>query len=239
MACITNREEHCVGPKRLIRHKDTGIQGTFAPKVYQTDIEWSFQDDLGRNTTHWIKNVFYIPDVSTCLLSPQHWAKSKNDHFPIANGTFCTTYDRSIVLVWDQHSHKRTIDLPTNGTNVGTIQTVPSFKSYAMFMDKMADDWDNDDPICAFHSFCANAQIIATPGDDAAQEDEPNANELDDEQTDQYFPVKDDPMPIEFDLDRPQSELPANDQGDMSTTMDSYNEDNLSKDLREFLLIHH
>jgi hypothetical protein len=247
-ACVTNKRQHCQGNMRRIRRTITGIGGKICPKIYVTNIKWDFGDDNGVSTTHLVKDGFYIPDAPHNLLSPQHWAWSKNDHYPIRNGTRCVTYDRSIDLIWDQNSHTRTIDLPVKGSNVGVIYTTPSINTYTTFLENYTADnvYDTsiDEPICMYSAFCHEANIQPTDAENELEEEV--VNTLDDEQTEQYFPTRDEPLTVDFDLNGP-TQLPMSRTDQQVAESDALRaldvnpdkEDALQHDMRHLLILHH
>ena len=246
-SCVTNKKSLCVGPRTRIKRKVTGINGTFLPNIYMTDILFEFEDDMGETTKHLVKNGFLIESAPNCLLSPQHWSQSKNDHFPEPNGTSCITYDKSIVLKWDQNTRTRTIPLHIKGANVGIIYTTPSINAYSAFMDRMDVDQELDQDLCPYEIFCQEANVIP-PDDDEPSEEAPSvsAAQLDDEQSDQYFPERDQPLSVEFNLEGP--EASTQEPAPISRTTASSNrvhvvdpdeEDSLKSDLRHLLILHH
>jgi hypothetical protein len=87
-------------------------------------VEWEIEDDLGRTYKLHIPNTIYSATNRNRLLSPQHWAQSANDTYPIRYGTWCATYDDRIVLQWDQRRYSRTAYLLDEGSNVGIIRGV-------------------------------------------------------------------------------------------------------------------
>ena len=215
-ACITNQRSHC-GSLTRIKRDVIGFSGRTSPAIYVTDITWNFQDDNGIDSTHLIKNGFYIPEATSCLLSPQHWAASRGDNYPRRNGTRQVTTATQIILEWDQRRHRRTIDLDLRGSNVGVIYTTPSIRSYNTFMNAYQDissdpaspasdpwpDCSDSTPLCTFQAFCHAAPHVIPPDD--LDEDAPAANaaepvkDLDDEHAEQYFPSRDTPMDTSFD----------------------------------------
>eukprot|EP00978_Attheya_sp_CCMP212_P033806 scaffold138358_cov66-Attheya_sp.AAC.1 len=42
--------------------------------------------------------VLYAPDAPFRLLSPQHWSQQVDDNYPKKHGTWCATYDDTVVL---------------------------------------------------------------------------------------------------------------------------------------------
>eukprot|EP00957_Ditylum_brightwellii_P211058 15365711-Ditylum_brightwellii.AAC.2 len=50
-----------------------------------------------------------MPESTVCLLSPQHWDQSAQDHFPKKDGIWCSTASEECTLYWDQERFKRTL----------------------------------------------------------------------------------------------------------------------------------
>jgi hypothetical protein len=127
-----------------------GYGGSSTNITHQGTIRWTIQDDNGLSQTLIIPNSFYVPSSTIRLLSPQHMAQQMNDHFPQRRGTWCATYDDAISLHWNQIKHTKTVKLDPESSNVGTIWSLPGYRSHDRFCAKMAllvNDW-NGDPQC-------------------------------------------------------------------------------------------
>jgi len=79
---------------------------------------WKIEDDLGRTHDILLPNTYYSSHGKHCLLCPQHWAQTANDHHPHPNGTWCATYANCIILYWDQQQYQHTVKLLPH-SNVG------------------------------------------------------------------------------------------------------------------------
>ena len=90
---ISNRIAHFITP--LTPTPNTillGAGGNLKVKGMGT-LQWKIEDDYGKVHIWTIKESLYVSDISTCLLSPQHWAKQAEDNSPRKRGTWCATYD--------------------------------------------------------------------------------------------------------------------------------------------------
>ena len=63
-----------------------------------------------------------------------------NDHHPNKNGTWCATYDYTIVLYWDQNKYKYTVPLTPNSKNAGMLRTAPGIRKYCMMTNIIEND---------------------------------------------------------------------------------------------------
>ena len=79
-----------VGPLTPSNLQVSGMFGK-ASNVQKGTICWTIQDDEGASRDIFLPGSLYIPDSSTCLLSPQHWAQTARDHKPDPHGTWCAT----------------------------------------------------------------------------------------------------------------------------------------------------
>jgi hypothetical protein len=132
-----------------------GYGGTLTDITHQGTIKWRIADDEGNPREIIIPNSFYVPGLSIRLLSPQHWAQQARDNFPISRGTWCATFEDSVVLQWNQRSHTRTLQLDTSSTNVATVWTVPGYTKYCTFCVQSEKEGMNTDEIMALDSTIA------------------------------------------------------------------------------------
>lgn len=200
-ASITNSIEDCLTPPIPIRRSVKGIGGLFRTQVYTTTIAWDIEDDDGASHRLELPKSFYIPNAPSWLLSPQHWAFTAKDHFPLPRGTKCTTYDSAIELKWNQRKFKRTLPLDVRGSNVGELTTAPRYSKFHAFCTEVGqEDYANDD----LGPIMANANVI----DDDSDGDD-GAIDTDDEHAEDYFPSADVPIQTDFPIDgRNASNLP-------------------------------
>jgi hypothetical protein len=82
-SCMENDVHNCVTkltPAPNIRLRGVGNQ-RMTEKVRGT-VLWKIEDDNGVVHEKLFPGTLYIPDLKLCLLSPQSWCLSANDHFP-------------------------------------------------------------------------------------------------------------------------------------------------------------
>ncbi len=97
--------------------------GTFKFKV---------DDDNGKTNEIKFSNSLYLPDLKSCLLSPQHWAQEAGDNYPLPQGTRMEKNDKKCVLVWGQGKYKKLI--PFNATsNVPIMYSALSSLAYPAY----------------------------------------------------------------------------------------------------------
>jgi hypothetical protein len=111
-----------VGPLTQCRAKFNGMdilcQGTLRLRI---------DDDNGVSHTKDINGVYFMPELSCNILSPQQWAQSAKDNRPRQRDTYCTTYENALILHWDRGRFKRTIIFDPSGSNaVATAATAPA-----------------------------------------------------------------------------------------------------------------
>jgi hypothetical protein len=129
---ITNSLEDFVSPPLVVNIKTGGIAG-FITAAYKGTVKWSVNSDDGVKHHTWL-----VPDVCYRLLSPQHWAQSKDDICPRPRGTWCGTYNDGVDVFWDQRRFKRSIQLSAT-SNIALLRTVPEYRMFNAFHAKIAD----------------------------------------------------------------------------------------------------
>jgi GAG-pre-integrase domain len=104
-----------------------GFGGTTTQITKTGTISWWIEDDEGvpRNIT--IPNSYLVPNGTTRLLSPQHWAQQQDSKKPEHRDIQCITTAECIKLYWHNHKYTRTIPLDSSGTNVATIWTLSGY----------------------------------------------------------------------------------------------------------------
>jgi hypothetical protein len=112
-ACITNRIQDCLTVPKRIRCKVNGMGGDLS-EVYSATIGWNFMDDNGVPHSFVLPKSLFVPGATSRLLSPQHWAQVAKDNYPLPHGTWCGTFDDTIVPQWKQRRFTKTI-LPDIG----------------------------------------------------------------------------------------------------------------------------
>ena len=136
---LSNSKRHFVGKIMPIQRKHIkGIDGQLEIKGIGT-IKWKITDDEGMAHTLTIPNIFYVPKLDTCILSPQHWAEEAGDDFPLQNGTQSITQARNEILIWNQRRYKRTIphDPATNTPRFRAGIGTAKFRAFEAVFDQM------------------------------------------------------------------------------------------------------
>jgi hypothetical protein len=140
-------------------------------------VAWPIVDDDGRVTQERYEGVYYCKDMPYRLLSPQHWAQSRKDHKPSRSGTRCTVDADSVVLEWNQRTHRRTRLLQPDSCNIGLMSSGSGYSRFQAFraLLHVTAVSTTADPACfAFH--------VIPPDDDetsakASEGDAATANE--------------------------------------------------------------
>jgi hypothetical protein len=136
-----------------------GVKGfgkTVTPITHIGTIRWQIYDDEGRHHQIEILNSYYVPGGSARLLSPQHWLQQAGDTYPIRHGTWCATYDDSIICYWGQQKYQLTIPLDPGSNNIATIHTASGFD---IAMNSVDQRWQEAQDI-AFKSLVSIPEII-------------------------------------------------------------------------------
>ena len=122
-------------PKTILR----GAGGNLKVKGVGT-VRWKIEDDDGKEHELIIKGCLYVPDMSSCLLSPQHWSQQAQDNFPTNRGTWCATFADSCVMQWDQRKYTKTIlyDKNTNTPKMYSVPRTPTFRANLQLCEKVA-----------------------------------------------------------------------------------------------------
>jgi hypothetical protein len=146
-------------PNTLKRVTSKGVRGfgnTVTPITHIGTIQWPVHNDEEMLHTIIIPNSYYVPNSSSRLLSPQHWAQQVVDTSTIKRGTWCATYDDSIVCHWDQQKYHMTIPLDPGSNNVGTIHTA---SGYEVALDSIEVTWQSAQEV-ALQSMVIMPEII-------------------------------------------------------------------------------
>ena len=111
-------------------------------------LRWQWADDSGKKHTFEIPNSYYVPSCKLRLLSPQHWAQTRN---PVDRETTrCITSSVNVYLRWTRRDENYELTLPLNkrGSNVGTLYSHPGHNKYDLFCQAAAITiTDDKDPI--------------------------------------------------------------------------------------------
>ena len=89
-----------------------------------------------------LPNSLYSTEAPFRLLSPQHWSQIAKDDLPQPKGTWCATYDDSMVLEWQQQKYFWTVPLDP-GTNVATFRSAPGYNRFKAFMSKLNKPYED------------------------------------------------------------------------------------------------
>ena len=144
--CITNIRTDIPGEIRQCNRAIKGFGGEKTYNVWMGTIHWSWDDDDGRTHKMVIPNSYYVPDGKVRLLSPQHWAQTreKNDRNGGAGETTTGTHSK---LFWGNQEFTRTVPILRNDNNVATFHLASGYSE--------------------FHAYCSEAGF-----EDARQHDE-------------------------------------------------------------------
>jgi hypothetical protein len=66
-------------------------------------------------------------------------AQVYRDHYPKPHGTWCATYDNSVVLQWDQRKFTRTVPLDRK-RNVALIRSTAGYHKFTAFCNTVCED---------------------------------------------------------------------------------------------------
>jgi GAG-pre-integrase domain len=142
--CITNDPNDYIEPPANVNTRVQGIGGTITATLCGT-VTWEIEDDSGVVHQQTIPGTYYNPDSQYKLYSPQHVAQVYNDHTPMRHGTWCATYDDSIVLQWDQRKFTRTVRLDKQ-RNVALMRSASGYQKFNAFCHAVG----KDDPLVAY-----------------------------------------------------------------------------------------
>ena len=131
-------------------------------------LRWQWSDDSGKIHTFEIPNSYYVLSCELRLLSPQHWAQTRN---PVDRETTrCITSSVNIYLRWTNGDEKYELTLPLNkrGSNVGKLYSHPGYNKYDLFCQAAAITIaDDNDPIALL------ANLISDDEDNEEKNTEP------------------------------------------------------------------
>ncbi|CAB9523869.1 hypothetical protein SEMRO_1466_G275010.1 [Seminavis robusta] len=136
--CITNSMMDFVGTPERINVRVKGIGGDGAA-TYRGTVRWIIQDDSGATHTWLIPDTYYHKKSPYRLLSPQHWAQTRQDNDK--RGTMCATYYDAVKLFWDDCKFVRTVPLD-GSSNIALIRSQPAYLRFNSFCMKIADTGD-------------------------------------------------------------------------------------------------
>jgi hypothetical protein len=97
------------------------VANTKTPITNIGTISWNILDDRGVVRNIQIPNSYLVPEGTTRLLSPQHWAQQTDDNIT------CITDAKTVTLHWNHNIHSKTIHLNPLGNNVATMCSAPGY----------------------------------------------------------------------------------------------------------------
>ena len=155
--CISPYIEDFIGPPEDTNKTIKGSAGarTNNPKI--GTLRWQWSDDSGKIHTFEIPNSYYVPSCKLRLLSPQHWAQTRN---PVDRETTrCVTSSVNVYLRWTNGDENYELTLPLNkrGSNVGTLYSHPGYNKYDLFCQAAAITIaDDNDPIALLENLISD-----------------------------------------------------------------------------------
>ena len=147
--CISNNIDDFIGDMRDSKRSIKSFGGSKTANVKIGTLQWKWMNNGGKVHNFVIPNSFYVPEGGVRLLSPQHWAKAINGrNRKRVNGAGSETLSDKVTLFWDNRRYKLTIPL-CKRTNVATLRSAPSNKSFTAFCQSAEIDYDESikDPI--------------------------------------------------------------------------------------------
>ncbi len=79
-----------------------------------------------------IPNSLHVPELKSCLPSPQHWVQEAKDNYPRPKGTRMGQDDEFYYVYWDQAKYRKFIPYdPSN--NVPILYTAILLRTYRAF----------------------------------------------------------------------------------------------------------
>ena len=147
-ACISPYIDDFIGPLEDTNKTIKGFAGARTDNPKMGTLRWQWADDSGKRHTFEIPNSYYVPSCELRLLSPQHWAQTRN---PVDRETTrCITSSVNVYLRWTHGEENYELTLPLNkrGSNVGTLYSHPGYNKYDLFCQAAAITIaDDKDPI--------------------------------------------------------------------------------------------
>jgi Reverse transcriptase (RNA-dependent DNA polymerase) len=128
---FTPRMDDFIEPPKAVRKRVQGVRDSAA--TYIGTVAWPIVDDDGHVTQQRYEGVYFCKDMPYRVLSPQHWAQYRKDFSPIRSGTRCVVDADSIVLEWDQRTHRRTMPLQPETRNVGLMYSGGGYHRFQAF----------------------------------------------------------------------------------------------------------
>lgn len=109
-------------------------------KLYLGTITWRIEDDEGYIHSISIPGSYFVPEGSSRLISPQHWAQQAEVNNPA--GTSCLTLHDRTILPWG-NSFRKTVKIDSQ--NVFTFQLAPGYTNFTALCAEIGYDQHNND----------------------------------------------------------------------------------------------
>ena len=173
--CMSPVKSDFIGPFKPVRVRVKGFFGDKVMNIYEATLRWHIDDDDGAQAQHDIAKSYYVKSAPTRILSPQHWAKMSGDNTARSKGTWCATYDDTIVLHWDQNTRKRVIPLDPY-TNTATIFSSSGFQKASALASEIQEEYDNEEYVEVLESGITDEMECLDVG--LVSDDEENPDEV-------------------------------------------------------------
>jgi hypothetical protein len=193
-ACISNNLHDFEGPLTPVRGRVKGISGFTSTGLKRGTIGWKIEDDEGQVHRINLPGSYCVPDSTSRILSPQHWAQQARDNKPRPPGTWCATYDDEIVLYWNQRKYKRTIQLSPTETNTATIRSAPGYTRFTAFNSNLEG---LDEEVLAYEA----PLVSDEEGNNNEHQEHTPSNQEQDKQSTGF--QRESPVTTDFNLDGP------------------------------------
>lgn len=148
--CMSYSRDDFVGPLKPVTRTIKGFGGSQVYDISIGTLKWSWLDDEGVNHTFLIPNSYHVPELTTRLLSPQHWGKTQRGKDKRRLGTGEETTYGACSLFWGDRKYRKTIEVDPY-TNVFTFDLAPGYTKYHAFCSEIGidDTADLDFPVIA------------------------------------------------------------------------------------------
>jgi hypothetical protein len=123
---LTNDINDYIEPPVKSTVRVRGFNGSTNSTMVGT-VKWKIKDDNGKMHNFILPNTYYSSSVETRLLSPQHWAQTRNK----GRDSYCVTYHDAIIMRWNKDKYQITAPLDNRKhRNVGVVRSAPGIKKY-------------------------------------------------------------------------------------------------------------
>jgi hypothetical protein len=123
---LTNDINDYIEPPVKSSVRVRGFNGSTNSTMVGT-AKWKIKDDNGKVHNFIYPNTYYSSSVETRLLSPQHWAQTRNK----VRDSYCVTYHDAIIMRWNKDKYQITAPLDNRKhRNVGVVRSAPGIKKY-------------------------------------------------------------------------------------------------------------